>query len=63
MSDTWTTEVDPAERRRRIAATSMDERLAWLRHIQEIAFESGALMRARERKFEEQERQWKYGKQ
>lgn len=46
--------------RSRTAATTPDQRLAWLRRMQEFAYRAGALQRAREHKAETS---WKYGKQ
>jgi predicted DNA-binding protein (MmcQ/YjbR family) len=48
MSEVWTVEDQISDRRRRLKATTFDERLRWLRGAQEIARESGALQRARQ---------------
>ncbi len=54
MSEAWVTAEEESERRTRIASASVDERLAWLRRMQEFAYETGALQRARRKKEEEE---------
>jgi len=58
MTD-WSDQEAKAERRARIATTTPEQRLGWLRRAQEAAKESGAWERALRKK---RENTWKYGK-
>lgn len=59
MSELGTFEEAEAFRAERVKKSSADERLAWLRQMQELAYKSGAWERAVRAK---QDNEWKYGK-
>lgn len=59
MADIGSFEEAEEFQRRRFRSATSEQRLAWLRRMQEFAHHTGALQRARKLK---EETSWKYGK-